>query len=132
MQRDHSGVRMTTIRDVGPSPAVRIAVIGYGYWGPNLVRNFANTDGARVVSVNDLDPEKLMLVRRRHPDVAVTSEFRDLLKDSSIDAIAIATPVPGTWPGRVPVLERSDTCAARALACQGYDPRLGSPRRFAR
>lgn len=68
-------------------------MIGYGYWGPNLVRDVANTDGARVISVSDLDPEKLTLFRRRHPDFAVTGEFRDLLKDSGIDAIAIATPV---------------------------------------
>jgi predicted dehydrogenase len=76
-----------------PSRAVGIAVVGYGYWGPNLVRNFANTNRARVVSVSDLDPEKLALVRRRHPDIAVTSEFRHLLEDSRIDAIVIATPV---------------------------------------
>jgi len=75
------------------SEAVGVAVVGYGYWGPNLVRNFANTQGARVLSVNDLDPDKLALVRRRHPDVTVTTEFRDLLRDSRIDAIAIATPV---------------------------------------
>lgn len=68
-------------------------MIGYGYWGPNLVRNFANTEGAQVVSVSDLDPAKLALVRRRHTDVTVTAEFRDLLKDGRIDAIAIATPV---------------------------------------
>ena len=70
-----------------------MAVIGYGYWGPNLVRNFANTEEARVITVSDLDPEKLVLVRRRYPDVGVTTEFRDLLTDSRIDAIAIATPV---------------------------------------
>src|SRR3974377_2065585 len=75
------------------SCAVGLAVVGYGYWGPNLVRNFANTDGARVVAVSDLEAEKLALVRRRHPDVAVTTDFRDLLRHSRIDAIAIATPV---------------------------------------
>jgi predicted dehydrogenase len=75
------------------SLAVGVAVIGYGYWGPNLVRNFANTDGARVISVSDLDSEKLALARRRHADVTVTTEFRDLLNDSRVDAIAIATPV---------------------------------------
>jgi predicted dehydrogenase len=75
------------------SGAVGVGVIGYGYWGPNLVRNFANTEGAQVVSVSDLDPAKLALVRRRHTDVTVTAEFRDLLKDGRIDAIAIATPV---------------------------------------
>jgi predicted dehydrogenase len=72
---------------------VGIAVIGYGYWGPNLVRNFANTDGAQVVAVGDLDPEKLSLSRRRHPGIITTTEFRNVLTDSRIDAIAIATPV---------------------------------------
>jgi predicted dehydrogenase len=84
---------MTTGGDVWPLTTVGVAVIGYGYWGPNLVRNFSNTDGARVISVSDLYPEQLALARRRHPDVMVTSEFRDLLKDRRIDAIAIATPV---------------------------------------
>jgi predicted dehydrogenase len=84
---------MTFARDLKSSSTVGVAVIGYGYWGPNLVRNFANTEGVRVVSVSDLDPEKLALLRRRHADVTVTSNFRDLLEDSRIDAIAIATPV---------------------------------------
>ncbi len=76
-----------------PSRTVGVAVVGYGYWGPNLVRNFASTDGAQVVCVSDLDPEKLALARRRHPEIAVTTEFRDLLRDSGVDAVAIATPV---------------------------------------
>ncbi len=84
---------MMISRHVSSSPAVGIGVIGYGYWGPNLVRNFANTEGALVVSVSDLDPEKLALVGRRHPGITATTEFRDLLKDSRIDAVAIATPV---------------------------------------
>jgi predicted dehydrogenase len=75
------------------SSTIGVAVIGYGYWGPNLVRNFASTEGARVVAVSDLDSNKLALVRRRHGDVTVTTEFRDLLTDSRIDAVAIATPV---------------------------------------
>jgi predicted dehydrogenase len=54
------------------SSTIGVAVIGYGYWGPNLVRNFANTEGARVVSVSDLDPNKLALVRRRHGDDRVS------------------------------------------------------------
>jgi predicted dehydrogenase len=77
----------------GLTPALGLSVIGYGYWGPNLVRNFANTEQARVVSVCDLDREKLALVGRRHAGVEVTSQFRDLLTDTRIDAIAIATPV---------------------------------------
>jgi len=80
-------------RRLSASGAVGVGVIGYGYWGPNLVRNFASTEGVQVVSVSDLDWAKLALVRRRHTDVKVTDEFRDLLKDGRIDAIAIATPV---------------------------------------
>ena len=72
---------------------VGIAVVGYGYWGPNLVRNFANTDGAHVVAVSDLDADKLSLARRRHPGITTTTETSDLLTNSRIDAIAIATPV---------------------------------------
>ncbi len=70
-----------------------IAVIGYGYWGPNLVRNFAETPGARVAAVSDLDDTRLAMVRRRFPGVHTTTEFKDLLNDPHIDAVAIATPV---------------------------------------
>jgi predicted dehydrogenase len=70
-----------------------IGVVGYGYWGPNLVRNFASSEVARVVGVSDLDPSKLALCKRHHPGVATTPDFRDLLEDSRIDAVAIATPV---------------------------------------
>jgi predicted dehydrogenase len=85
---------VVTIFDEKPrSRAIGVAVTGYGYWGPNLVRNFTNTEGARVVSVNDLDPDKLALVRRRYSEVTVTTEFDDLLEDNRIDAIVIATPV---------------------------------------
>ena len=72
---------------------VNIGIIGYGYWGPNLVRNFAETTGARVAAIADLDTSKLELVGRRYPGVYRTTEFQDLLKDPKIDAIAVATPV---------------------------------------
>lgn len=72
---------------------INIGVIGYGYWGPNLVRNFAELDGATVAGVADLDPKKLEIVKRRHPGAKVTTSFQELLEDPSIHAIAIATPV---------------------------------------
>jgi predicted dehydrogenase len=72
---------------------VRIGVVGYGYWGPNLVRNFAETPGAELVAVADLDTNKLATVKRRFPAVQTTTNFNDLLADASIDAVAIATPV---------------------------------------
>jgi predicted dehydrogenase len=72
---------------------INIGIVGYGYWGPNLVRNFAETPGANVVAVADLDSAKLALVQRRYPAVKTTKDFRDLLNDPKVDAIAIATPV---------------------------------------
>jgi predicted dehydrogenase len=72
---------------------VGVGVVGYGYWGPNLVRNFANGKSSRVLGVSDLDPAKLAASKRLHSDIVTTSDFRDLLRDSRIDAVAIATPV---------------------------------------
>lgn len=72
---------------------VRIGVIGYGYWGPNLVRNFVDIADAEVIAVADLDPEKLALMQRRHPTVKASRHFEELLHDPLIDAIAVATPV---------------------------------------
>jgi predicted dehydrogenase len=72
---------------------IGIAVVGYGYWGPNLVRNFWETPGARLVSVCDLRIERLAGVQTRYPAVEITSDFDEVLKDSRVDAVAIATPV---------------------------------------
>jgi predicted dehydrogenase len=72
---------------------IRIGVIGYGYWGPNLVRNFAEMGRAEVAAVADLDPKKLELVAKRFPAVKVTSDAQELIRDPTIDAVAIATPV---------------------------------------
>jgi len=72
---------------------IRIGIIGYGYWGPNLVRNFAEMRGAEAAGVADVDRTKLESVQRRFPAVKVTTDFHELLGDPTIDAIAIATPV---------------------------------------
>lgn len=72
---------------------INIGIIGYGYWGPNLVRNFAETPGMEIAAVSDLDASKLAVVSKRYPAVKTTTDYRDLLKDPKIDAIAVATPV---------------------------------------
>lgn len=72
---------------------IGVGVIGYGYWGPNVVRNFSEAPGARVVAVSDMSPERLALARSRHPAVETTADYRDLLANPQIDAIAICTPV---------------------------------------
>lgn len=72
---------------------IGIGIVGYGYWGPNLVRNFNELHDARVVKVCDLRSERLALVRDRYPTVKTTTDYRDLLDDPAVDAIVIATPV---------------------------------------
>lgn len=72
---------------------IGIGVVGYGYWGPNLVRNFASNPSASLISVSDLDLGKLAAIKRSQPAVTTTDNYTDLLKDPRIEAIAIATPV---------------------------------------
>lgn len=72
---------------------IRIGVIGYGYWGPNLVRNCFETKEAQVACVSDLREDRLALLAGRYPTVKTTRDFRELIEDPSIDAVAIATPV---------------------------------------
>lgn len=72
---------------------IKIGVIGYGYWGPNLVRNFVETPGLTVACVADLDPKKLEIVQKRYPGIKTTTSFEEMINDPSIDAIAVATPV---------------------------------------
>ncbi len=72
---------------------INVGVIGYGYWGPNLVRNFAEISGMKLSAVADLDTKKLDLVKRRFPAAKTTTRSKELIDDPSIDAVAIATPV---------------------------------------
>lgn len=72
---------------------IRIGVIGYGYWGPNLVRNCFEAQGAQVACVSDLRSDRLALVSSRYPSVQTTQNCFNLIDDASIDAVAVATPV---------------------------------------
>lgn len=72
---------------------IRIGVIGYGYWGPNLVRNFFEAPDAEVACVSDLRSDRLASLRNRYPGIRTTTDASELIEDVSIDAVAIATPV---------------------------------------
>jgi predicted dehydrogenase len=72
---------------------ISIAIIGHGYWGPNLVRNFAEQPDARVAWVTDRDPARLTPVTARYPATKVSADYRDAINDPGVDAVAIATPV---------------------------------------
>jgi predicted dehydrogenase len=72
---------------------VKLGVIGYGYWGPNIVRNFSEHQDCKVVAVCDKNSAALARVLGRHPGVRVTTEADDIVTSSEIDAVAIVTPV---------------------------------------
>ena len=72
---------------------LRIGVVGYGYWGPNIVRNFSSVDGARVVAVSDLRDASLKKVEKAHQGVRTTKNADELICATDVDAVAIVTPV---------------------------------------
>lgn len=72
---------------------IHIAIIGFGYWGPNLTRNFRNTPGCHVSCILDLSEHQRKRANALYPDVTITDQIRDILDDTSIDALVIATPV---------------------------------------
>ena len=72
---------------------ISVGVIGYGYWGPNLVRNLLECSGAETRVVCDMQPERLAHVTRRFPNVRTTTSAAELIADPSVDAVVIATPV---------------------------------------
>ena len=72
---------------------IKIAVIGYGYWGPNIVRNFSFVEDADVVCVCDFDSKRLETVNKLYPSIRTTTDFHEVLTSPDIDAVAIVTPV---------------------------------------
>ena len=72
---------------------IRVGVIGFGYWGPNVVRNFFALDGCKVVAVCDIRREVLNRVTQSFPGVETTSDPNRILKGNDIDAVAVVTPV---------------------------------------
>jgi predicted dehydrogenase len=72
---------------------LNIGVIGYGYWGPNIVRNFNSVDEAQVTAVCDKNPEVLTRVKKLYPSVEVLSDCGDIITSDRVDAVAVITPV---------------------------------------
>jgi predicted dehydrogenase len=72
---------------------VRVAVVGLGYWGPNLVRNLYELPCAEVAYMCDRRPETFTRIGRRYPSIRQTTSFGEILADDAVDAVAIATPV---------------------------------------
>src|SRR6185503_16737189 len=76
-----------------PSDVLLVGVNGYGYWGPNVVRNLHSLESCEVISVCDKNPAVLKRARRQYPGIQMTTDVSDILRTSQIDAVAIVTPV---------------------------------------
>ena len=72
---------------------MEVAVIGCGYWGPNLIRNFNSLQECDIYSCCDLDIKNLERMKRLFPQIGVTTNYKDIINSQEIDAVAIATPV---------------------------------------
>ena len=77
---------------------MKIAVIGCGYWGPNLVRNFVQSNKVRELFCCDLDSKRLARMKGLYPSVEVLTDYRELFDIPDLDAVAIATPVKTHHP----------------------------------
>lgn len=77
---------------------MNVGIIGYGYWGPNLVRNFSLVNNCKVKMVSDFRQERLSVVSRTYPGIEVTTNPDDIITSNEIDAVIIATPVFTHFP----------------------------------
>jgi predicted dehydrogenase len=101
---------------------VRIGVTGLGYWGPNLARNLAAIPGCELAWLCDSDPATREKLARAHPAAQATADLGDLLRDETLDAVVLATPVPTHADLAVTVLEAGKHCfVEKPLATSAAD-----------
>ncbi|MFH2051603.1 MAG: Gfo/Idh/MocA family oxidoreductase [bacterium] len=119
---------------------VNVGVIGCGYWGPNLIRNFNSLQGANLKTIADLDEKRLHQVGLLYPNTHKTTDHREIIEDPEIQAVVVATPMSTHFPLGSQVLEagkhlflekpmatNSDDCRAlnRLAAARGVKVMIG-------
>jgi len=111
---------------------IHVGVIGYGYWGPNLVRNLSETDGLRVAAIADMRPDCRSAAEKRHPGVLTFDAAASVIDRDDVDAIVIATPIATHYPLARAAIERGkhvlvekplagSTAHAEALAALAHE-----------
>src|ERR1700761_5336482 len=115
---------------------LRVGVVGLGYWGPNLARNFSAIPGCELAYLCDADPAARDRLARLFPGAAPAGDLAELLADPALDAVVLATPVPTHAELAVRVLEAGKHCfvekplaltapdAERAVAAAGQADRV--------
>lgn len=107
----------STTRGLGRQP--RVAVIGLGYWGPNLVRNFQAVLGDNLHAICDRDPARAKNLTRTYPDVRLLTEAQAVFQDDDVDAVVIATPVHTHYPLARAALEAGKSVLVEKPMCDG-------------
>jgi predicted dehydrogenase len=72
---------------------IKIGVIGYGYWGPNVARNFHSTAGVNLTAVSDISEKRLGIAQNHYPFIKGLKDHDELIRSADVDAVAIVTPV---------------------------------------
>ena len=72
---------------------MKVGVVGYGYWGPNIVRNFHTANGSQVAMVCDMNQQALKKIKKIYPDIKLTTVSDELITSPEVDAVAVITPV---------------------------------------
>jgi FlaA1/EpsC-like NDP-sugar epimerase len=104
---------------------IRAGVVGCGYWGPNLIRNLRQAPDCHLKIVCDTSEPRLAHMRRLYPEVSTTRCFEDLLNDSELDAIVVATPVRFHYEMAKAALSVGKQCSLKS-PWRGPKPRRGA------
>jgi len=103
---------------------MKVAVIGCGYWGPNLIRNFVQSNKIEELTCCDLDQKRLDRMKNLYPSVKVLSDYKELLQKPDLDAVAIATPVKTHYPLAKEFLSRGKHVLIEKPLTHSYDTAL--------
>jgi predicted dehydrogenase len=122
----HADVRRTGRILARPAP-IGAAVVGCGYWGPNLARNLAESPDFQLHALCDRDPQRLRALGRRHPDASALHEFDAVLCDETVEAVIVATP-PATHH---PLVKRALQAGKHVLVEKPLATRLQDGRELA-
>ena len=86
---------------------INVCIIGYGYWGPNLCRNFSNANGYNLSTICDLNNQNLAKARKNYPGVKIYKNFKEAIKINKYDLIVLATPTSTHYTLAKFILEKS-------------------------
>ena len=85
---------------------IKVGLIGYGYWGPNLARNLADTEGVELAAIAEARPDRREAAARRHQDTTMVADAADLIARDDLDAVVIATPLHTHYALAAAAIER--------------------------